>query len=106
MLPDKIGFLEGYVNEYVEEYDPKAFQFRMKKEDSDSYRLLNKIAQSPSKIFVAATWAHHSIGHDDYVSLADPDQGWGWLIAQGVSIMETDRPGRLLAYLRSQELHR
>ena len=101
-IADEIDSLEIYVDEYLEKYEPKAFQFRMETANSESYQLLEKIVNSKSKVFVATTWAHHSIGHDDNASLKDPENGWGWLINNGVSIMETDRPGMLLEYLKSK----
>lgn len=105
VVSDEIDFLEGYVQEFLEKYQPIAFQFRMDSMDSKSYQLLEKVSNSPSQIFVAATWAHHSIGHDDNISLEDPENGWGWLVKKGISILETDRPGKLLEYLRDKGLH-
>ena len=63
------------------------------------------MAASRSKIFIAATWAHHTAGHDDQVSRTDPDAGWGWLVRKGVSVIETNRPGQLLDYLKKNGLH-
>lgn len=105
VVSDKIDSLEAYVEEYLDKYEPKAFQFRMESIDSKSYQLLERVSNSSSRIFVAATWADNSIGHDDNASLENPANGWGWLIDRGVSIFETDRPGKLLEYLRSKELH-
>ncbi len=105
VVSDEIDSLEGYVDEYLEKYQPWAFQFRMNSFDSKPYQLLEKVSHSSSRIFVAATWSHHSIGHDDNISLENPSNGWGWLIDKGVSIVETDRPQKLLVYLRNEELH-
>ncbi|MCP2935908.1 homoserine O-acetyltransferase, partial [Salmonella enterica subsp. enterica serovar Typhimurium] len=37
-------------------------------------------------------------------ALRDPDVSWGRLIDQGASIIQTDHPARLLAYLKSRRL--
>lgn len=104
-VEDKIENLENYFDEYLADFQPKAFQFRIADENSISYKLLDKVKSSESKIFIAATWANHTIGHDDQVSRTNPDNGWGWLINEDVRIMETNRPYQLLEYLRSKKLH-
>lgn len=38
-------------------------------------------------------------GHDDHTSVfGDPDDGWGWLMAHGADIIQTDWPDLLLRY--------
>ena len=45
-------------------------------------------------------------GHDDEMSLEDPDKGYGYLIDKlGARLLQTDRPQYLLTYLRSRKLH-
>lgn len=40
----------------------------------------------------------------DRLALRDPDTSWGRLIDQGVSIIQTDHPARLLGYLKHRRL--
>jgi glycerophosphoryl diester phosphodiesterase len=45
-------------------------------------------------------------GHDDDMSLENPDKGYGYLIdTLGARIIQTDRPALLLDYLRKRQLH-
>ena len=45
-------------------------------------------------------------GHDDDLSLENPDAGYGYLIdTLGARIIQTDRPALLLDYLRKKGLH-
>ena len=45
-------------------------------------------------------------GHDDDLSLEDPDAAYGYLIdTLGARIIQTDRAEHLLSYLRSRSLH-
>ena len=45
-------------------------------------------------------------GHDDDMSLQNPDSGYGYLIdTLGCRIIQTDRPAYLLDYLRKRKLH-
>lgn len=104
VISDKIPNLEAYVSEYLEKLKPVAFQFRTDSEDSKTFRLLPRILSSGAKAFVAATWANHAAGHDDRASFFDsPGKGWGWLTRQGFTLIETNFPRDLIAYLRSQK---
>lgn len=52
-------------------------------------------------------WPKLCGGHDDdrAVELHQPDESWGWIIAQGAKLIQTDRPALLLEYLRNKKLH-
>ena len=106
VIEDKIPDLEAYVNEYIEKLSPVAFQFRFKSLDTHTYRLLPKVLASGSKAFVAATWDEHTAYHSDRVSIFNrPSEGWGWLIQQGFSVLETNYARDLIRYLESENRH-
>ena len=102
VIADDMENAEKYVEEYLHNLKPVAFQFRMKSYEGTAYPLLQEIMNSSSKAFVASTWADHSIGHDDLLSRTEPNKGWGWLIEKGFTIIETNRPIQLLEYLKSE----
>lgn len=103
VIEDKIPNLDNYVNEYLQKLKPVAFQFRCDNVESPSYQQLTKVLKSGSKAFVAATWKHHTANHDDMLSLLEhPDKGWGWLVKQGFTILETNYLRDLDAYLKSK----
>jgi len=100
VIEDKIPDLDAYVDEYIEKLHPFAFQFRMASLDSKTYALLPKVLASGSRAFIAATWANHTANHDNRVSIFEsPGQGWGWLVEQGFTIIETNRTRDLVGYL-------
>ena len=106
VIEDKIPNLEEYVNEYIEKLSPVAFQFRFNTVETVTYGLLPKVLESGAKAFVAATWDHHTANHSDRISIfSSPDDGWGWLIEQGFSILETNYPKDLIEYLKSEKRH-
>lgn len=45
----------------------------------------------------------NSLGKDDERALTDPETAWGGLVDMGVSMIQTDRPEELLAYLRTRK---
>lgn len=103
VIDDKIENLGDYVDEYLEKLKPFAFQFRMETLDSETYRMLPKILASGSRAFIAATWDHHTAGHSDNASLFKrPSEGWGWLVAQGFNILETNYQNDLIRFLKSE----
>ena len=103
VIEDKIPNLSAYVDEYIQKLKPVAFQFRMATLDSETYKQLPKVLKSGSKAFVAATWAEHTANHNDLVSTFErPSKGWGWLLEQGFSILETNYPKDLIYYLKSE----
>ena len=103
VIEDRIPNLADYVEEYLRELRPIAFQFRMASLETESYRLLPHVLASGSRAFVAATWPLHTAGHDDNASIfKSTSEGWGWLINQGFTIIETNFPKDLLQYLRER----
>lgn len=103
VIEDKIPDLEAYVDEYIEKLHPFAFQFRMASLDSKTYAQLPKVLASGSRAFIAATWANHTAGHDDRASIFEsPDNGWGWLVEQGFTIIETNHTRDLVGYLNDR----
>jgi len=52
-------------------------------------------------------WPSLSGAHNDDKAVEEnkPDETWGWLIAHGATIIQTDRLQQLLEYLRSKHLH-
>ncbi len=105
VITDDLPELRGYVKDYLTNLKPVAFQFRMKRQDGPAFSMLKFVVNAHSKAFVAATWADHTIGHDDQLSRIHPDKGWGWLIDHGFTLLETNRPQQLLEYLRTRALH-
>ena len=60
-----------------------------------------------ARVWVNSLWdGKKSGGRGDEHAVADPAKVWGWLIDRGVSVIQTDEPGRLIAYLKSRSLHR
>lgn len=107
VVEDKVPNLAAYVDEYIQELHPVAFQFRMASTETETYRLLPRVLQAGNRAFVAATWPLHTAGHDDNTSIfSRPSEGWGWLVDEGFTIIETNFPKDLLQWLRTERRHR
>lgn len=104
VISDNIPELTHYVDTWLTKAAPFAFQFRFNSLETLSFKiLLPKVLSTSSRAFIAATWATHTAGHDDALSLTTtPEAGWGWLIQHGFTILETNHPRALLHYLRTK----
>jgi len=63
-------------------------------------------ARRKGRLWVNSLKPEQAGGVSDATALEDPDGVWGKLIDQGVTIIQTDHPEALLAYLRGRGLHR
>jgi glycerophosphoryl diester phosphodiesterase len=66
---------------------------------------IKRIEQSGARAWINTLWESLAAGHTDAKSLADPAVGWGWAIARGANVIQTDEAERLLEHLRSRTLH-
>jgi len=87
---------------------PVAIECCIAQFDDNVGRLLQKIRDADIKIWINSIWASLCDGHDDdrAVELGEPDQSWGWILEQGGSIIQSDRPYDLLQYLKKHKRHK
>lgn len=73
----------------------------------DVLRLLKKVNENGSKIWINSLWASLNADHDDdrAVELNEPDETWGWILKQGAALIQTDRPQALINYLKKHKRH-
>ena len=73
----------------------------------DVLRLLKKVNENGSKIWINSLWPSLNAGHDDdrAVELGEPDETWGWILKQGAALIQTDRPQALINYLKKHKRH-
>lgn len=94
---------EQMIDEYLT-ISPVAIECCFQQVTPDVIRLLQKIKASGTKIWINSLWPSLNAGHDDdrAVELGEADQAWGWIISQGASLIQTDRPAALLDYLHKR----
>lgn len=57
------------------------------------------------RLWVNTMWDDLCAGHTDLVSLKNPAAGWGWVIGHGATVISTDCPEQLIAYLEKTGRH-
>ena len=100
--PEKPGMicsvdLSDVLPEY-KEYSPVAYEIVFHDEE---YLIdgISEIKKQHKRLWVNTLQKHHAAGHMDLDAVADPDAHWGYLIALGVDIIQTDNPVELIQYL-------
>lgn len=79
-----------YVTSFAEDRSPVIAHF-------------DAIREQGARVWASPLWPDICAGHTDDAAIDDPEAAWGWLIEQGASILCTDRPERLIAYLRTRK---
>lgn len=70
------------------------------------FQLKNEL-KGKALIWYNCLWDTMAAGHDDDVSMHDINDGWGFLIDKlGVGIIQTDRPQKLIQYLKKRKKHK
>lgn len=97
---------EEQIEMFISDMRPVAFEFLFKKDSNPLPVKLKDSLKGRTLIWYNTLWDTMAGGHDDDMSLEDPDKGYGYLINNlGTTIIQTDRPQYLLDYLRSKGLH-
>lgn len=97
---------EQQIESFISDMHPVAFELLYVSDSNPLPKKLAKSMQGRALIWYNTLWDTMAGGHDDDMSLGDLDAGYGYLIdTLGCRIIQTDRPQRLIDYLRSRGLH-
>lgn len=99
---------KAFIDRYLQEMKPWAFELVFGKDTSTLLKDNAYIRKTGSKIWINALWPILNGGHDDNLAyeLDNTKDSWGWLIAHGATVIQTDRPEALIAWLRKKGLHK
>ena len=97
---DKKG-AESEIERFVKELNPVAFELLFVKDTNPLPVKVKGMLDGRALIWYNTLWDTMAGGHDDDKSLANPDDGYGYLIDNlGARILQTDRPQYLLDYFK------
>lgn len=90
---------------WYDHYRPAGFELVFDAPESPVVtKALPAIRAHATTVWINALWASQCAAHDDERAMLDPDANWGWLIALGANVIQTDRPADLLKYLQKKGL--
>lgn len=94
------------IEKFCRDMNPVAFELLFVKDSNPLPVEVKTMLDGKSLIWYNTLWDTMAGGHDDDMSLQDPNAGYGYLIdTLGCRIIQTDRPQCLLDYLRGRGLH-
>jgi len=97
---------EEQIELFIQRRVPVAFELLFENDTNLLPVKMKEKLHGKSLIWYNTLWDTMAGGHDDDLSLEDPDKGYGYLIdSLGARMIQTDRPGYLLEYLRGRNLH-
>jgi glycerophosphoryl diester phosphodiesterase len=96
-----------FLQSYLEALSPPAVEIVF---DDDEHPIvlketLQRIKEQKARVWINTLNSSLCGGHDDQNAIQNPDANWGWCIRRGANMFQTDEPKKLLAYLRSKNLH-
>lgn len=97
---------EEQINLFVRDLNPVAFELLYENDSNPLPVQIKEKLDGKALIWYNTLWDTMAGGHDDDMSLEDPNKGYGYLIdTLGARIVQTDRPAYLIDYLRKRGLH-
>ena len=94
------------IRDFASQVKPAAFELLFK---SDTLSVLSHLKEiKHARLWVNSLWASLNGGHYDDMAFDDGNikDSWQWLLDKGFTVIQTDRPAALLAYLKQQGLHK
>jgi glycerophosphoryl diester phosphodiesterase len=101
----KLGDDTPRMAEYLRDFEGRtpAFVTSFADDSSPALAQFGAIREQGARVWASSLWPEICAGHTDDAAIDDPQAAWGWLIEKGASILCTDRPERLIEYLRTRE---
>ncbi len=104
----KAGQME-YLQAHLDGFPCIAYELCWKPGNTDKFEQAAKaIVKAKSKVWVNTLWSSLCGGLEDDLAAEHPDnveKVYGYMVKQGVTLIQTDRPALLIGYLRSKGLH-
>lgn len=104
-LRDESSDILRFIKEYEEYMNPPVFIAKFTSDTSHIVSYLDTLKNRGNRIWMHSITASRTGGHHDDRALYDPEGSYGWLLAKGVNVIQTDRPQLLLSFLRKKQLH-
>jgi glycerophosphoryl diester phosphodiesterase len=97
---------EEQIEHFISDLHPVAFELLFVNDSNPLPKRLKHKLAGRTFIWYNTLWDTMVGGHDDDMSLENPDTGYGYLIdTLGAEMIQTDRPAYLIDYLKTRGLH-
>ncbi|MDO5968767.1 sialate O-acetylesterase [Flavivirga aquimarina] len=96
---------EKYLKTFLKNIQSVILQTRALTEQDSLLQMIPNAKSEGLWLWMNTLEPFHSAGHTDEKIVEDPDTHLGWVLDQGTTIIQTDRPQIVLEYLRKKGLH-
>ncbi|MBD0400666.1 glycerophosphodiester phosphodiesterase family protein [Flammeovirga sp. EKP202] len=101
--PSNPNVLED-IKEYQEKIKPVAFEVCFPEYDAKTQAIFDAVKQGEGKVWINSLWDFLSGGHSDERAMVEgKDETWGWILEQGATMIQTDRPEALIHYIKNEK---
>lgn len=88
--------------QFAAQLHPPAMEIVFAADTSSFLPRLKHLPASGARVWVNTMWGELCAGRNDDAALRDPEAHWGWALALGATIIQTDRPEQLIAWLKKK----
>ena len=94
-----------WIEDYIASGRVVAFELIFNDDKYLTKDIINTIKKAGLRIWINSLWDGLNGGHSDNLALTDLNASYGWIVDQGVTLIQTDRPELLIQFLESRNLH-
>ncbi len=95
-----------YIDSFLSDFRPLALEVIFRTDNFPQLSYVHHIAGSNCRVWINTLWESLCGGHEDEKAMNHPDENWGWVLEQCATIIQTDRPAELIAYLKRKGLRK
>lgn len=96
----------SYIDSFLSDFRPLALEVIFRTDNFPQLSYVHHIAGSNCRVWINTLWESLCGGHEDEKAMNHPDENWGWVLEQCATIIQTDRPAELIAYLKRKGLRK
>jgi len=105
LITDKIKDVKSYVDSLESSLNPTSYEIVFNEDYMDSFYYISELKNNGDNIWINTLWPSVANGKTDDKAYWNPDENWGWVINEGATMIQTDRPRELIEYLKSIGKH-
>ena len=105
LITVKIKDVKSYVDSLESSLNPTSYEIVFNEDYMESFEYISELKNNGDNIWINTLWASLANGKTDDKAYWNPDENWGWVINEGATMIQTDRPRELIEYLKSIGKH-
>jgi glycerophosphoryl diester phosphodiesterase len=105
LITIKIENVKSYVDALESALNPTSYEVVFNKDYMDGFNYITELQNNGDNIWINTLWPSVANGKTDNKAYWHPEENWGWVINEGATMIQTDRPRELIEYLKSIGKH-